>query len=98
MRISDWSSDVCSSDLPKLVWEIASKHTRALWYYYQIDRIRRTVRNDPQRKNYTDAALAPVDGDETETMEMFTHNEGARNEVARRSEESRVGTECVSYV
>ena len=68
---------------PKLVWEIASKHARALWYYYQIDRIRRTVRNDPQRKNYADAALAPVDGDEAETMELFTHNEGARNEVAR---------------
>jgi hypothetical protein len=68
---------------PKLVWEIVSKHARALWHYYQIDRIRRAVRNDPQRKNYTDAALAPVDGDETETMEMFTHNEGARNEVAR---------------
>ena len=41
------------------------------------------MRNDPQRKNYADAALAPVDGDEAETMELFTHNEGARNEVAR---------------
>jgi hypothetical protein len=30
-----------------------------------------------------DAALAPVADDETETLEMFTHNEGARNEVVR---------------
>lgn len=30
-----------------------------------------------------DAALAPVVDEETETLEMFTHNEGARNEVIR---------------
>jgi len=68
---------------PKLVWEIVAKHGLALWHYYQIDRIRRAVRNDPQKKNYMDAALMPVTDDETETMEMFTHNEGARNEVVR---------------
>jgi hypothetical protein len=67
---------------PKLVWEIVGKHGRALCHYYQIDRIRRAIRNDPQKMNYTDAALAPVKDDETETMELFTHNEGARNEVA----------------
>ena len=36
-----------------------------------------------QRHSYTDAALTPVADDETETLEMFTHNEGARNEVVR---------------
>ena len=30
---------------------------------------------------YMDQALTPVVDDETETLEMFTHNEGARGEV-----------------
>src|SRR3546814_13209366 len=29
MRISDWSSDVCSSDLPKAVWTQQPEGTRA---------------------------------------------------------------------
>ena len=45
--------------------------------------MRRSVQKDPERHRYTDAALAPVAGDDTDTLEMFTHNEGARNEVAR---------------
>jgi hypothetical protein len=41
------------------------------------------VRKDPRRHDYMDAALAPVVDEEAETLEMFTHNEGARNEVIR---------------
>ena len=41
------------------------------------------MRKDPRRHDYMDAALAPMVDDETETLEMFTHNEGARNEVIR---------------
>ena len=40
------------------------------------------MRKDPRRHDYMDA-LAPVVDEETETLEMFTHNEGARNEVIR---------------
>jgi hypothetical protein len=68
---------------PKLIWEVVVKHAQGAWHYYQIDKIRRRVQKDPQRMNYMDAALAPVADDETETLELFTHNEGARNEVAR---------------
>ena len=52
---------------------------------------RRTKARDPQgtrralkeakRAPYIDQALMPVTEDETETLEMFTHNEGARSEV-----------------
>ena len=52
-------------------------------YWLQLERMRRSVQKDPERHRYTDAALAPVAGDDTDTLEMFTHNEGARNEVAR---------------
>jgi hypothetical protein len=68
---------------PKRVWEIVHKVARLAWAFYKIDRMLRAVRKDPRRHDYTDAALAPVADDETETLEMFIHNEGARNEVVR---------------
>jgi hypothetical protein len=68
---------------PKAAWEIARKIALMTRWWLELDRIRRGINRDPQRHSYTDAALAPVVDDETETLEMFTHNEGARNEVAR---------------
>ncbi|MEP7030010.1 MAG: radical SAM protein [Pseudolabrys sp.] len=68
---------------PKLVWETLVKNARGAWHYYEIDRMRRNVRNDPSRHLYTDAAMAPVTDDDEETLELFTHNEAARTEVAR---------------
>jgi hypothetical protein len=68
---------------PKAAWEIGSKMVRMTRFWLELDRMRRVVRNDPNRHLYTDAALTPVEDSETETLEMFTHNEGARNEVAR---------------
>jgi len=47
----------------------------------RIDRLTRRVRNDPARASYTDQALAPVEAGETETLALFTHNEGARAAV-----------------
>jgi hypothetical protein len=68
---------------PKYTWEIISTHARMAWQWFTIDRMRRRVRNDPNRHSHADAALTPVVDDETETLELFTHNEGARNEVVR---------------
>ncbi len=68
---------------PKRFWEIVSKNARLAWAYYKIDSKLRGVRKSAQRHAYMDAALAPVGDDETETLELFTHNEGARSEVMR---------------
>jgi len=68
---------------PKLVWEVAAKHARGLWHYLEIDRMRRAIQKDSQHKNYFDPSLAPVDDDENDTLELFTHNAGARDEVVR---------------
>ena len=68
---------------PKRLWEIVSKAARLAGAIYKIERMLRAVRKDPRRYEYMDAALAPVVDDETETLELFTHNEGARNEVVR---------------
>jgi hypothetical protein len=68
---------------PKRLWEIVSKNAKLAWAYYKIDSKLRGVRKSAKRHEYMDAALAPVVDDETETLELFTHNEGARNEVVR---------------
>ena len=68
---------------PKTAWEFASKTIRMLHYWLALERMRRKVQSDPARHGYTDAALNVADDDATETLELFTHNEGAREEVAR---------------
>src|SRR3546814_3764323 len=73
MRISDWSSDVCSSDLPP------PSFGKPLWWraVYREDVLLRT------RSLLRDKTTMQLP-DEIDTL------------VARRSEERRVGQECVS--
>jgi hypothetical protein len=39
------------------------------------------IRRDPERRLYTDQALTPVSGDETEALALFTHSGDARHAV-----------------
>ena len=43
--------------------------------------LRRKIERDSDRLSYTDQALTPVAENETDTLELFTHNEGARQAV-----------------
>src|SRR3546814_12169916 len=90
MRISDWSSDVCSSDLMEEYREIVSAHLsdpspnpldsiKRLWRI--VDSIKDTLedrRVNPQDDIISMLWKAEIDGQPT------------------RSEERRVGKECVS--
>jgi hypothetical protein len=67
----------------KYAREIVTKHARAARRAYSLDRLRRRIRKDPLRYRYFDPALASVEADETDRLEMFTHNEAARREVER---------------
>src|SRR3546814_3536374 len=67
LRISDWSSDVCSSDLPPSSGATAEAGARA---------------------------VAPDDGGVVVRRDV--NADGDRLHVCRRSEERRVGKECVS--
>src|SRR3546814_18419569 len=85
MRISDWSSDVCSSDLviarDDLVEDVdeVSQH----------EVVRDALGRDALRNDDDDGALRQVDAGDVHHLR--------RLELApRRSEERRVGTECVS--
>ena len=74
---------------PRLAVEYVDMGVRNLRYWYRVDRLRRAIRKDPNRLDYRDAALAPADAADSETLALFTHNEGARAAVehARRIKE-----------
>src|SRR3546814_12736195 len=95
MRISDWSSDVCSSDLDDklLAAEEALKNTKA-----RIAQLKRDARKA--------ATLQEQDGIQRELSELERKQRRLRQEIFAvedeiiakrdRSEERRVGKECVS--
>jgi len=67
---------------PKLVWEVITKHVRFGIAFAQIYLMMKRAKREQRLRPYMDLAITPVEDDETETLELFTHNEGARNEVA----------------
>jgi radical SAM superfamily enzyme len=66
---------------PGFAVETVRKHIKYLQTWRRIDRLRRKVQKDPDRARYRDQALAPVDAADTESLALFTHNEGARAAV-----------------
>src|SRR3546814_3305702 len=83
MRISDWSSDVCSSDLYFNAEKPSDSHLQLTIQAASID-----TRNADR-----DGHLKSNDFFDMETYPEITF---ASTAVEQRSEERRVGTECVS--
>src|SRR3546814_8742773 len=83
MRISDWSSDVCSSDLT--AFQIVHKYNLFIEPLLFI--------NDPQKITLQIALQSVILGESaTSTNDFIAPNVT----MAARSEERRVGKECVS--
>src|SRR3546814_1472124 len=76
MRISDWSSDVCSSDLPAMRTQCGHREASRM----TSDDIQRRAADRTGRAKYGNGALS-------------AHNP---SRSLHRSEERRVGKECVS--
>ncbi len=66
---------------PKYAWESFSKYSVLLRSWLRLDAAVRRIRKDPNRRFYTDQALAQVTDDETELLELFTHSNDARHAV-----------------
>ena len=64
-------------------YEIAKLMLRLVRHAWAINRIAKRVQADPANVTYTDLAMTPVNDDDTENLEMFTHNASARDEVVR---------------
>jgi hypothetical protein len=66
---------------PRLAAETVRKQVSYIRQWVMIERLRRSIRKDPNRGSYSDQALAPVEAGDTETLALFTHNEAARSAV-----------------
>ena len=64
---------------PNLVWDFVVKQARFAHAYYRLYRIYRAVAAEPA--GYTDQAIAPVVDEAAESLELFTHNQAARDAV-----------------
>src|SRR3546814_16035091 len=91
MRISDWSSDVCSSDLADNCARSArlstTRYSRSLWILPPRTPIVSTT-GTPQAAMLLPSHTPPVSRQAMERPRSAPH--------CRRSEERRVGKECVS--
>jgi hypothetical protein len=66
---------------PRFAWDVVSKYSRAVRLLVWLAMVARNLRRDPNRRAYTDQAMAPVSDEETATLELFTHNAAAREAV-----------------
>ena len=67
---------------PRYVWEILSKHGRMIGEWIDLNRMLKQARAEQKERPYTDLALTAVTENETETLEMFTQSDAARDSVA----------------
>src|SRR3546814_18963278 len=106
MRISDWSSDVCSSDLPlgAVLQPLSAPWTPLAASLLSLQASReRPPDTDPEAAGVTlfsraaaDCERALFDADAPAAGEAKGADPVAFDQLAARSEERRVGNECVS--
>src|SRR3546814_16419483 len=96
MRISDWSSDVCSSDLPRL--RAGVDQPRRVARAQQRRRLRAIAQHQvlqcELQVHQPTLALLEVEAGSVAAVELGSHAPAHRVHV--RSEERRVGNGCVS--
>src|SRR3546814_13449771 len=94
MRISDWSSDVCSSDLASIIWFVAVA-------FQQIRRRHLGVMagHGRKRRSRLGGIARRIDSRVRNTLQVFVQLQTTvlhDHAGGIRSEERRVGKECVS--
>jgi radical SAM superfamily enzyme YgiQ (UPF0313 family) len=66
---------------PNLIWGFAIKQARFAYHGWRLYSIYRTVAAEPNDIAYTDQAMTPVVDEDVENLELFTHNQAARDAV-----------------
>src|SRR3546814_13171773 len=96
MRISDWSSDVCSSDLICLNLSLAAAAAQPIWIIMPFSQLPPMLGEALAARGY--AAPTPVQAavlePEAEGRDLIVSAQTGSGKT--RSEERRVGKECVS--
>src|SRR3546814_15920128 len=97
MRISDWSSDVCSSDLDNAAPFLSEEFAQENFNFYG-----KTLRGQQEMQPRWKRVLNTINGQMGEALGQeyvevaFSPEAKARMQTLVRSEERRVGKECVS--
>src|SRR5262249_584727 len=65
------------------VREVFRTYVPTLRLFWKIDRMRRRIQRDPQRRAYTDLAIPPVDAVHDEHLELYEQTDAARQAAAR---------------
>jgi hypothetical protein len=53
-----------------------------MWFLWKLGRLRRRLERDPSARRYTDVAIARIEGDESEALELYQATAAARGAVA----------------
>src|SRR3546814_15129168 len=95
MRISDWSSDVCSSDLPEMtaIWEPENRFR--IWFEIEAHACDAQADSAPGRAMRVAAALQAKGGEEFVKPGSIVEIKFVKGQ-SLSTEERRVGQECVS--
>lgn len=70
---------------PRYGAEVVAKHAAVFGLWWRMSKVRRSIKADPNRRDYRDLALTPVADDEFDTLEMFQVSDAARASAAKAS-------------
>ena len=68
---------------PKYLAEVVAKHVAIGSLVWRMNRKRKAIKADPNRRAYTDMALTPVPDEELENLEMFKVSDSTRASAAK---------------
>ncbi len=68
---------------PRYLIDLLWKHVRLANAVWQFGRFRRSLKRDPNARNYTDLALTPVMDDEFDSLELFNVSAAAKSAVVK---------------
>ncbi len=76
---------------PKYLMHLARTHVAMFKLWWRYNQVRKRIKADPKRREYTDLALTPVTDDELDELDLFISSASAKEAVdkSRKFEEQR---------
>ncbi|MBO6511263.1 MAG: radical SAM protein [Roseibium sp.] len=73
---------------PKYFWQIVSKHWASVAAVWRVHRIYKKVKASPDRRSYSDIAIAPMDKASEEDLAMIKETRGGTEAVAKSARDA----------
>jgi hypothetical protein len=75
---------------PRSAWDTVAKAAGLLGLAWKLNRVRKRIEADPDKRAYSDQALAAVRASDVDELELFTQTDAARNAVVHAREIDRI--------